>query len=623
MNLQHLKAFWWLRWRIRINQIRKGGIANQVLLILAGLSIVGSGLSLFAMFLFLGSLLLPEASPAILMYVVDGLLIAFLMSWCVGLLTDLQRSEVLSLDKFLHLPVSIGGAFFINYLSSMLSITLVMFLPAMLGLSVALVLAKGPELLLAVPLLAAFLFMVTALTYQFQGWLASLMSNPRRRRTVVVMVTIGFILLCQAPNLISMMRPWEQAIVVPPPSVAPVEMQELGRLKAEGKISDEEFARRNAEQNQRYHQAAKQAKAALEQANQQRREEIESTIEIMNWCVPPGWVAYGVKAVAEGNPWPGLAGFLALGLIGAVSLRRAYKTTLRIYTGDFSKGSAATTTKTRAEAPPLGAVSAGMVERVLPWVSEHASAIAMATLRSLLRAPEAKMLLLTPIIMVVVFGSMAVVNNVQPPWWSRPLIALGIVVLMLMTLLQLLGNQFGFDRGGFRVYVLCPARRSDILLGKNLAFAAPAAALVIPMVALVQLFTPMRWDHLLALVPQTASIYLLFCLVGNTLSIFAPLPMAAGTMQPKNPKLVPVLCHLLAAMVLPALAAAVTVPYLVERALALTVEDWAAWLPIHLGLSLCLLAAVVLIFRFTVGLQGRWMQTREQQILEVVTSKGD
>ena len=35
----------------------------------------------------------------------------------------------------------------------------------------------------AVGVLAAFVFALTALTYQFQGWLAALMSNPRRRRT--------------------------------------------------------------------------------------------------------------------------------------------------------------------------------------------------------------------------------------------------------------------------------------------------------------------------------------------------------------------------------------------------------------------------------------------------------
>ena len=54
------------------------------------------------------------------------------------------------------------------------------------------------------PLSAAFLLMVTALTYQFQGWLASLMSNPRRRRTVVVAATAVFVLIFQLPNLLQL-----------------------------------------------------------------------------------------------------------------------------------------------------------------------------------------------------------------------------------------------------------------------------------------------------------------------------------------------------------------------------------------------------------------------------------
>ncbi len=39
--------------------------------------------------------------------------------------------------------------------------------------------------------------MVTGLTYQFQGWLASLMGNPRRRRTATAAMTMVFILITQ------------------------------------------------------------------------------------------------------------------------------------------------------------------------------------------------------------------------------------------------------------------------------------------------------------------------------------------------------------------------------------------------------------------------------------------
>src|SRR5262249_8203318 len=159
-------------------------------------------------FLLIGLLALPKASPAVLLYVWDGLVVAFLFCWAIGLLADLQRSEALSLDKFLHLPVSLTGAFLINYVSPLLSVTLVLFLPPLLALGLALVFAKGPAMLAVLPLLAAFLFLVTAVTYQFQGWLASLMSNPRRRRTVIVTVTLAFILFFQLPNLLNLMQPW-------------------------------------------------------------------------------------------------------------------------------------------------------------------------------------------------------------------------------------------------------------------------------------------------------------------------------------------------------------------------------------------------------------------------------
>ncbi len=50
---------------------------------------------------------------------------------------------------------------------------------------------------------------------------------------------------------------------------------------------------------------------------------------------------------------------------------------------------------------------------------------------------------------------------------------------MLFGFVQLMANQFGFDRDGFRVFVLCAAPRRDILLGKNLAFVPVALVMVL------------------------------------------------------------------------------------------------------------------------------------------------
>ncbi|MBN9122770.1 MAG: hypothetical protein J0I06_27130, partial [Planctomycetes bacterium] len=209
MNREHFRAFLWLRWRLRVNQFRKAGPVNAVFFFVFVAGALVAALGLFVTGLLVGFLVMPEAPPVAHLLAWDGVIVGFLFFWMIGLLTDLQRTEGLALDKVLHLPVSPSGAFLINYLSSLFSLTLIAFLPGMVGLILGQVFAGSVRMLLALPLLAAFVLAVTALTYQFQGWLAALMSNPRRRRTVVVVLTAGFILLAQVPNLINLARPWE------------------------------------------------------------------------------------------------------------------------------------------------------------------------------------------------------------------------------------------------------------------------------------------------------------------------------------------------------------------------------------------------------------------------------
>ena len=144
VNGQHFWAFLWLRWRLRVNQVRRAGPVNAV--ILAVLAILGAivAICLFVAFLLLGLFGLGTVPPAMLMFVWDGMVLGFLFFWTVGLVTELQRSEALTLQKFLHLPVSLSGVFLINYLSSLFSLTLLFFLPPMVGLRLGLVLSAGP-----------------------------------------------------------------------------------------------------------------------------------------------------------------------------------------------------------------------------------------------------------------------------------------------------------------------------------------------------------------------------------------------------------------------------------------------------------------------------------------------
>ena len=58
-------------------------------------------------------------------------------------MTELQRTEPLSLSKFLHLPVSVNGVFLINYLSSLLRLSLIIFVPVHAGVCTGAGLRQG------------------------------------------------------------------------------------------------------------------------------------------------------------------------------------------------------------------------------------------------------------------------------------------------------------------------------------------------------------------------------------------------------------------------------------------------------------------------------------------------
>ncbi len=202
----------------------------------------------------------------------------------------------------------------------------------------------------------------------------------------------------------------------------------------------------------------------------------------------------------------------------------------------------------------------------------------------------------------------------------RPLIAIGGMGFVLLGMLQLMGNQFGFDRDGFRVFVLCAAPRRDILLGKNLAFAPVALGMAAIVLAIVQVVCPMRLDHFLAMIPQYVSMFLLFCILTNLLSIYAPIYIAAGSLKPSNPKLSTVLLQLVMVLILFPLTQALTLlPLGVEAVLRL--QGWMASAPVCLLLSLAECAAVVIVYRLSLDWQGGLFQEREQSILETVTRR--
>ena len=156
MNWEHLKTYIWLRWRLSANQVRRSGTIGAIIgAILAALRILG-GIITFIAGLLVGVFALRHAEPKVVMVVWDVFAAGFLFFWLIGLMSELQRTELLSLDNFMHLPVSPTGAFFINYVGSSIGLSLILFLPAMIGLGIGLTVSRGPAMLLLFPLIVSF-----------------------------------------------------------------------------------------------------------------------------------------------------------------------------------------------------------------------------------------------------------------------------------------------------------------------------------------------------------------------------------------------------------------------------------------------------------------------------------
>ena len=141
-------------------------------------------------------------------------------------------------------------------------------------------------MILLIPLALSMVFMITAWTYCLRGWLATLMSNPRRRRTVIMCISLAFVLLAQGPNLYFNV-----------------------------------FQRRNFSRPHRKPQSGNSARNTNAEAETDRLTNCWPCRGFM----PPLWVPVGAQALAEGNPLPallgtlGCAGIAALGLAAGVS----------------------------------------------------------------------------------------------------------------------------------------------------------------------------------------------------------------------------------------------------------------------------------------------------------------
>lgn len=665
----HFQTFVWLRWRIRINQLRSSSGIGKAL---SAILLVSFAMSCVVLLVagFVVGIVLPRLVPREYYFLLwDALIALFCFIWMVFVATDVQRTDAITFDRILHLPVSFSQAFAINYLSSLINMPLISLCAYSSGFILGSCFAIGPIALLFTIPFFAFLIAITALTYQLQGWLAAIMANPRRRQLVMIAIPLCIIIVSQLPSFFAVRFANEDAkrirrehetrvaetaraselqsdhssvvattenptsekageiSVKPENATNPIDRDAKERVEIA--ISDPLSGEINSEQ--------RKAIQEVEEGKRVREHERAAVTALWiarmhqaNLLVPPLWIAGCVESILAGTLhvfW--LTG--AMALIAFVSLRRNYRQTLRYYKGETDSRAAATyrLNSTPGDQRANGAMEAPakngrqrllLVERKFPMVSEETSAIIAMTLQSMTRAPEVKLYLLLPLLIpFIMFGILQT--------WKLPeidelkaAIVIGFSACCLFITSGLLGNVFAYDRAGFRAFVLSPIRRDRILLGRNLATLPFLLLQTLLMELAIGLFFGISFDKFLCAVILSASILPPFSLLTNVMAILTPFPLAAGSIQPKQFNLVPIFCSFALSMLMPVMTGIVLLPLGVEWLLDRFFQS-TSFIPIALLLSIPWLLGFLFLYRWLLPWEGKLLANREKELLRIVTSK--
>ena len=537
---------------------------------LMAIGVVAAGFA-FLLALSLGIFLLPDASPMGVLWAWDGVLIAFLFFRVWGIATDLRVDDVLSMQNFLHLPLSPGDVFVLNVVALHVQPSPLIFGAALLGLSLASIFALGPAHLILLPLALAAFWCIIALTRQLQTFVAALMVNKRRRGTIVAVSFLVAMLLIQGPNIYMQVDLWSER---DQPDPVPAEQENREEL-APGEVS--------------------------------------RWLLIPNLALPPGWLAYGAYHAKQDRYWPAALATLGLLAITGWSLRRSYRSTLHVYR-QTERARAPRRGKSASNAPmPRGRIADaywGLFPRV-------PAAIGRASLRQWFRSPHGKYALLTPI-MVLGFLLVAALRF-EDMAKAQPYFGLGLAAFCSAPV-AFVGNLFVWDRGGFRVLLATDPPRHLVLLGKHLGLLPITLGPGIATLVAVQLLWIQPATHFLASMLQYALFCLLLFMVGTHFSITEPWAASFSSLKQRGKAVASNIgVVLIAAFALGVIMLANVALLALEGLMAAV-----AWpIPVYLVASMIELALVAGWYRRVLLRQAAALPREEDGILEAINTPVD
>ncbi len=236
----------------------------------------------------------------------------------------------------------------------------------------------------------------------------------------------------------------------------------------------------------------------------------------------------------------------------------------------------------------------------------------------MLRAPEVKMQWATSFLVTVMVGAPLLFRQGSSlPEAAGPFVATGVVVFSMFLMVGFVVNQFGFDRDGFRAFVLSPVERRLILIGKNLAALPAAAASATLLLVILAIWLRLSPLVFLATLCQLVIGLCLWAIGGNLLSILVPYRIQPGSMRPTKMPALAMVMLVLSQMAMPlAMSPAFFPPligWLAERA------GGPPAAVVNLALSLGLALVMIAVYKASLAPLGRLLRAREIRILETVS----
>lgn len=258
-----------------------------------------------------------------------------------------------------------------------------------------------------------------------------------------------------------------------------------------------------------------------------------------------------------------------------------------------------------------------VLEPIMRYVPDHSRAVAWVALRLWMRGPQGKMVLLSPLLLIMLY--VLIFRGVAQSDWAAQFAVVAMLGLMIMMAFNLFSNVFGQDGSGFRAVVLASVSPTELLLGKNLALLPYVLVIGSSIIAVMQWVHPLPATHVLANFAQLHVLYLVGCMLGNSFSIRAPWPMSATSMGMRNATAASFLASFLILLLLFVCIAPLALPLALERGLA----QGGSSIPLYLIFSLIELPVVAFVYRRLLRSKGRLLATRMESILDRVAQPVD